>query len=227
MAEQTFNLDRILDEAYQLYMPQIREEIGVLARMVQPSSDKPITIVEIGTKFGGTFYIWNSINSHPDALNISIDMSDGGIHGGIPDAEMDKRDLYFHERFNNCKFIRGNSHDEATLDKLKDLVGTSEPFIDFLFIDGDHRYDGVAQDFKMYSPLVKAGGTIAFHDIVISERHHKRNVFVGEFWNDLINSNGFKDAYFPMELCLENEDWGGIGLLTKKPTKELLRDFLQ
>jgi predicted O-methyltransferase YrrM len=37
---------------------------------------------------------------------------------------------------------------------------------DFLFIDGDHTYQGVKQDFQMYSPLVKKGGIVAFHDIV-------------------------------------------------------------
>jgi len=37
---------------------------------------------------------------------------------------------------------------------------------DFLFIDGDHTYEGVEGDFEMYSPLVRRGGIIAFHDIV-------------------------------------------------------------
>jgi hypothetical protein len=34
-----------------------------------------------------------------------------------------------------------------------------------LFIDGDHTYEGVRRDFEMYSPLVRKGGIIAFHDI--------------------------------------------------------------
>jgi len=38
--------------------------------------------------------------------------------------------------------------------------------LDFLFIDGDHTYEGVKRDFEMYSPLVRNGGIIAFHDIV-------------------------------------------------------------
>jgi len=37
--------------------------------------------------------------------------------------------------------------------------------IDLLFIDGDHRYEGVRKDFEMYSPLVRKGGIVAFHDI--------------------------------------------------------------
>lgn len=36
--------------------------------------------------------------------------------------------------------------------------------LDLLFIDGAHDYEGVLQDFIAWSPLVKPGGMIAFHD---------------------------------------------------------------
>jgi cephalosporin hydroxylase len=36
--------------------------------------------------------------------------------------------------------------------------------IDFLFIDGDHRYEGVKQDLKLWMPKIKKGGVIAGHD---------------------------------------------------------------
>jgi len=38
--------------------------------------------------------------------------------------------------------------------------------LNFLFIDGDHTYEGVRKNFEMYSPLVRRGGIVAFHDIV-------------------------------------------------------------
>jgi hypothetical protein len=31
--------------------------------------------------------------------------------------------------------------------------------VDFLFIDGDHTYEGVKKDFEMYSPLVRREGS--------------------------------------------------------------------
>ena len=40
---------------------------------------------------------------------------------------------------------------------------------DFLFIDGDHEYEGVRADFLAYYDLVRPGGLIAFHDIVPDE----------------------------------------------------------
>lgn len=37
------------------------------------------------------------------------------------------------------------------------------PF-DFVYIDGDHTYEGIKQDIRSYLPLIKDGGIIAGHD---------------------------------------------------------------
>lgn len=46
-------------------------------------------------------------------------------------------------------------------------VHAAEPSIpcDMLFIDGDHSYDAVAADLRMWLPSLKAGGVLAMHDI--------------------------------------------------------------
>lgn len=223
------HLVKILDEAYQLYMPQVRPEILQLADFVEnelaftPKS-QPFNVVEIGTKFGGTFYIWNLINNQPNGLNISIDM-EAGIHGGVTKEEMDKRDLWFYERFDNCRFIRGNSHDEFILQQLKNALGDQK--IDFLFIDGDHTYEGVKKDFEMYSPFLKKGSLVGFHDIIISDHHHERDVWVGEFWEDLTKSkiihfdqsvqctiDGERYKIFEF-IGSPEQNWAGIGVLLK------------
>ena len=53
--------------------------------------------------------------------------------------------------------------------------------LDFLFIDGDHSYEGVRSDFEMYAPLVRSGGLIAFHDITPSKG--SRHVY--RFWDEI------------------------------------------
>lgn len=223
------DLEKIIDDAYKLYMPQVRSEIFQLVELVRneygltPKS-APYNILEIGTKYGGTFHIWSSIN-RSSGVNISIDMSDGGKHGGISEEEMDKRDLWFCERFDNVYFIRGDSHGVETICNLQrhlvpefgmmmldsmhnrsDLIDKLQQ-IDFLFIDGDHTHEGVKKDFEMYSPFVKKNGIVAFHDIVISDHHHSRDVYVGEFWNEI------KEQYRHIEFVEEGNNWGGIGVL--------------
>jgi predicted O-methyltransferase YrrM len=63
------------------------------------------------------------------------------------------------------------------------MVALAGREIDFLFIDGDHTYEGVKSDFEMYSPLVRAGGLVAFHDIVPDRFETTGEVHI--YWNEL------------------------------------------
>lgn len=66
--------------------------------------------------------------------------------------------------------------------------------IDLLFVDGDHSYSGVASDFEHFSPWVKIGGMVCFHDTWLSppddgtEFHEgpgeyiKNNIFDSDAW---------------------------------------------
>ena len=40
---------------------------------------------------------------------------------------------------------------------------------DFVFIDGDHSYQGVAADWEAFTPLIRRGGIMALHDSIPSE----------------------------------------------------------
>ena len=138
---------------------QVRDEIQ---RFLEVAKEiKPKTIVEIGTALGGTLYLLTKI-ADTNAKLVSIDLP-GGLFGGgyerwrIPLIQSFARDSQ------EIVLMRNDSHEEETVRKLKDTIGGVG--IDLLFIDGDHRYEGVRKDFEMYSPLVRKGGIIAFHDI--------------------------------------------------------------
>ena len=84
--------------------------------------------------------------------------------------------------------------------------------LDFLFIDGDHTYEGVKKDFEMYSRLVKENGVIAFHDIVPHDQRHDQHQVVGvhKFWEEI------KYKYDYIEIVRDwNQGWAGIGVLFK------------
>lgn len=147
------------------------------------ASTKPKIVVEIGTKKGGSLFIWARYFK-PKHL-VSIDLP-GGIHGG----GYPKQKRPFYESFLNdqkgskISLIQGDSHDTKTFETLKMLLNDKK--IDFLFIDGDHRYEGVKQDFEMYKNLMNKGGLIGFHDIVASDYHHNMNCYVDKLWGELI-----------------------------------------
>ena len=67
----------------------------------------------------------------------------------------------FNKNNYECKILRGNSSSTEIYNKVaKEFVNG----IDLLFIDGDHRRQGVISDFEKYFPLVNIGGYIVFDD---------------------------------------------------------------
>jgi len=57
--------------------------------------------------------------------------------------------------------ILGNTHDPETLRRLRGMLGDN--LINLLFIDADHSYASVKEDFETYEFLVQ--NMVAFHDV--------------------------------------------------------------
>jgi len=179
---------------------QIREEIIELLKIL--SKRKPKVILEIRTANGGTLFLFSRVVSE-DATIISVDLPGGRFGSGYPDWKVP---LYkaFALPTQDIHLIRANSHDPETLETIKEILNGRK--VDFLFIDGDHSYEGVKADFKMYSPLVNNGGLIAFHDIVPGPEENVGGV--PRFWE------GIKKKYKYREIVKRFDQGGwGIGIL--------------
>jgi predicted O-methyltransferase YrrM len=177
---------------------QIKSEITALCRIVQEA--RPKVIVEIGTASGGTLFLFGRI-ANPEKI-ISVDLPGGSFGGGYPFWK-----IPFFKSFGKkhvIQLIRADSHSEETLLKTKRRLKDSK--VDFFFIDGDHTYEGVKRDFQMYSPLVRKGGIVAFHDIVTHDP--KVGCEVDRFWNEI------KQSYRHVEIVeAHSQKWAGIGVL--------------
>jgi predicted O-methyltransferase YrrM len=93
-----------------------------------------------------------------------------------------------------------DSHDPRTCERLRRrLAGRA---IDFLFIDGDHTYEGVKRDFEMYSPLVRPGGLVALHDVIAGDEPE-----VVRYWQEL------KEGYATEEYAADGPTRYGIGVV--------------
>lgn len=176
---------------------QIRSEYVRLATFVQQR--KPRVIVEIGTANGGTLFAWCAL-AQPQAVIVSIDLP-GGVHGG--GYAYWRSFLYrrFTRPGQSLHLFRADSHSPDTREALQKVLPPEG--IDFLFIDGDHTYEGVKADFEMYSPLVRPGGLVALHDICV---HPPRmNCHVDKFWEEI------QQKYNTSEL-IEDVHQGGFGI---------------
>jgi predicted O-methyltransferase YrrM len=183
-----------------IFMTQVRSEIVKLAKILQNAA--PSRSLEIGTAYGGTLFLLCNL-SPPDARVISVDLPGGEFGGGYPSRKIP---LFrkFPRNGQRLHLIRGNSHSAETKDRVLGVLAGDR--LDYLFIDGDHTYAGVKQDFEMYSPLVRSGGIVAFHDIAENPRDSRCEVV--NFWNEI------KQQY-PHREMIENpsQGWAGIGVL--------------
>jgi predicted O-methyltransferase YrrM len=179
---------------------QVKYEIAKLLEIV--AELKPKAVLEIGTERGGTLFLFTRV-ADPNAKIISIDLPGGPFGGGYPKW---KSVLYksFAREGQRIYLLRRDSHDPRTLEEVKKILGNEK--MDFLFIDGDHTYEGVKRDFKMYFPLVREGGIIAFHDICLHPPETKCEV--SKFWSKV------KQKYKYVEIVEDwNQKWAGIGVL--------------
>lgn len=129
---------------------------------------KPRNIIEIGTYCGGTLWYWLKHITAPGIV-IAIDKFDQFMF----DFDKNINNINMWESWIpnkiNFHFINGDSNESEILNSTKNIIKLYSPNnernIDFLFIDGDHRYEWVKKDFNTYGKLVRPGGIIAIHDI--------------------------------------------------------------
>ncbi len=193
-------IERVINESYSLGMIQNRSEITKAAEFFKEIGVK--NFMEIGTDQGGTFAIWSKLSE--DGIRISLDMPHGTY--GVSSYDVNKRDEYLRSLGSNVKMIHGDSHSVEIKECISSILQEGE--LDFLFIDGDHTYEGVKKDYEDYKKYVRDGGWIGFHDIKDTDFHRRANCRVDLLWNEL---EGDK-----VEFIEPSSNFGGIGFIRKQ-----------
>jgi len=170
---------------------------------------KPTRIVEIGSLFGGTLFEFMK-NTPSQGLYqfISIDLPVNPDDSRYEQQMMGHRYLWsdWADNFSNKKkkveLVDVLSRPSAwCVQDVVQLFGT----IDFLFIDGSHRYQDAKLDWEFYRPYMTPTGVIAFHDIY----RHTAIDQVWQLWEE-IKAEGYVTREFS---TIEDQDDWGIGVV--------------
>lgn len=145
----------------------------------------PKRILELGTRLGGSLYDFFIATPNRELI-VAVDT--------FP-PRWDIRG--FLESWGNVRTIQGNTQSDGTIGAVARLA----PF-DFLFIDADHDYPMVSEDYRVYKNFVRFGGLIGFHDICPNQE-------VSRLWNE-IKSSGCDTEEIIVD---QTRSWGGIGVI--------------
>jgi len=145
------------DYGIQQVYEEIREFVGVL--LEHPRTN----ILEVGLGyFGSTHFLWRQLFDK----TITIEMRSERIR------EFGKNTREYYKEWalsdKRSAFFVGMSSNPIVVKRVYSYIQKIGR-LDVLFIDGDHSYEGVLADWLLYSPLVKTGGIVAFHDCLLSE----------------------------------------------------------
>ena len=174
------SLQEVLDQVFEYsggFFEPIQRRSEILEALQEVRKLRPKHIVEVGTAGGGTLLLWSRV-ADPNATIVTIDLPGGEFGGGSSYLRVPLfRRLPLPTQ--TLHLIRGDSHQQATVELTKSYLGGN--LADFLFIDADHTEAGVRADYSMYSPLVRKGGMIGFHDIAITRPEYG----VRKLWGEL------------------------------------------
>jgi len=178
---------------------QDRRELSFALQLILHKVPILKKVIDIGIFKGGTLRLWQTISA-PDAMLVGVDSHD--FTSGIFSYDRD------------ISLVFGRSDSPGVIAKVKSIIGID---VDLLFIDGEHTYGVVKSDYNNYSPLVRPGGLIMFHDTqstARSPRSAPQGCKVKQFWRELIDSNVVSE-YFEFCFNANRPQQMGTGIIVK------------
>lgn len=132
------------NERFQLYYAM---------RKLLPTNSSPCRFVEIGSFAGSSLFLNQKalVREHNDLEGWAIDP---GLHPQLK--------LVLDNLPSEITHLRMFSHD--ALAQLQTIFERDHNYPPYIFVDGDHSYEGVKRDIINYYPLLAPGGLMIFHD---------------------------------------------------------------
>lgn len=138
--------------------------------------------LEIGTYMGVTATLIASSLSENGKL-YCIDPFESKNEKVNPGFKIAVRELKRRKLLQKTSFLQGFSNDKMIITRIPEQL-------DFILVDGDHSYQGLANDWNIVLKKLAHGGIVLLHDTTIPESEPYRQFGSVEFFNEVIKNNG-------------------------------------
>ena len=140
-------------------------------------------VIEIGRyKGGSTLLIAAAMNEEAEFWSIDIGEKETRLHCGESSRPFDEMLADMCKRFGlKVNIIVGDSR----------TVELDSGEVDLVFIDGDHTYEGVKNDFERFGKRVRMGGAVLFDDAFDEGIFKTHSDTVGKLVNEIIAGGEF------------------------------------
>jgi len=139
---------------------------------------EPKAIIEIGVDKGGSLKFWEQLVPKGDGFVLGVDNNPFFPENILWNYKNSDRQI---------SFVRGDSSDHRTCIMVGAVLKYHQVNkVDFLWIDGAHHAHYPETDFMNYSPFVREGGIVGFHDLYL-KGGSVANVFVSRYgWREAL-----------------------------------------
>jgi hypothetical protein len=135
---------------------------------------------------------------HVDFVDAGYDEKDKNNWSGIGWWRKTKSDYHF-------GFLNANKYLRAYIMTTKEFAKKWHFNYDYIYIDGDHSYEGVKTDYKLFWKRLNKGGFMIFHDVNVKSQRGLPKFGVWKLWEE-IKSN---------KLTFLNPKHSGLGIIQK------------
>lgn len=175
------------------------KKIGLPYQIPNCSRDElPAFFKEMGYKVGAEIGVFRGEFTKKfcevDLKMYAVDPWIGYVGAGRSEKVQDKQNINLqHAKKNlapypNCKIIR-----KTSMDAVKDFKDGS---LDFVYIDGDHRFKYIAEDIFEWEKKVRSGGAVSGHDYFFTNPRATNVIcHVGPVVDAFVKVKGIKNFY--------------------------------
>ena len=145
-----------------------RFQLYYILRNLLPRKTVPVGFLEIGSFSGASLML-----TYKAFIRMGVEFKGASVE---PFLQPQFKEVL---KLTKDHILHFKNYSDKAIEGVRAWLDQTGLSLEFLFIDGDHTFEGVAKDIDMYFPLLTPGGIVVFHDYLppLDEKNREAILF--------------------------------------------------